>query len=245
MVVRKILEATLVAGSTSVTFTDSDIPNSLLRVYCTRSALFPLSQTLSGNSVTVTYKPQDSNIGVALEIVKSGLDIVDDLVTDDSTKALSANQGYVLKGLIDGIVIPTVPENITDLDDVDVTDITAGQVLAWDGTKFINVDQSGGGSSNDYSTTETAIGKWIDNTIIYRCVFDLTSDVNVSNNAWYASGISITNLSKILRCFGVNSSGTYYELMAYHTSGAVNLLACRDGAVANVRYICIEYNKTS
>lgn len=148
MVVRKILEATLIAGSTSVTFTDTDIPNSLLRVYCSRSSLFPISQTLSGNSVTVTYKAQDANIGVALEIVKSGLDIIDDLLTDDSTKALSANQGYVLKGLIDDIVIPTVPENITDLDDVSVTSIQNGQVLAWNSTteKFENVNQSGGGS---------------------------------------------------------------------------------------------------
>lgn len=147
MVVRKILESTLVAGTTTVTFTDTEIPNSLLRVYCTKSGLFPISQTLSGNSVIVSYKPQDSNVGVALEIVKSGLDIVDDLESEDATKALSANQGYVLKGLIDGIVIPTVPENITDLDDVDVTDIANGQVLAWNSEteKFENVNQSGGG----------------------------------------------------------------------------------------------------
>lgn len=165
MVVRKILEATLVAGSTSVTFTDTDIPNSLLRVYCTKASLFPLSQTLSGNVLSVNYKAQTENVGVALEIVKSGLDIIDDLESDDATKALSANQGYVLKGLIDGIVIPTVPENITDLDDVSVSDIQSGQVLAWNSTseKFENVDQSGGGSSsNDFpaDSTPIIIGKY-------------------------------------------------------------------------------------
>lgn len=191
MVVRKILEATLVAGSTSVTFTDTNIPNSLLRVYCSRSALFPISQTLSGNSVTVNYKPQDSNIGVALEIVKSGLDIVDDLLTDDSSKALSANQGYVLKGLIDGIVIPTVPENITDLDDVDVTNITAGQVLAWDAIsqKFVNVDQSGGSSIN-YSTTEHVIGTWYDGTTLYEKtkVIPFSSFTSIQGGARYVYG---------------------------------------------------------
>jgi len=172
MVVRKILEATLVAGSTSVTFTDTDIPNSLLRVYCSKSALFPISQTLSGNSVTVNYKPQDSNVGVALEIVKSGLDIVDDLTTQDNTKALSANQGYVLKGLIDGIVIPTVPENITDLDDVNVTDIANGQVLAWNSTseKFENVNQSGGGGFSLTLYDHTELGAVTLTTNAYKTV---------------------------------------------------------------------------
>lgn len=194
MVVRKILEAALVAGSTSVTFTDTDIPNSLLRVYCSRSALFPISQTLSGNSVTVNYKPQDINIGVALEIVKSGLDIVDDLTTEDNTKALSANQGYVLKGLIDDIVIPTVPENITDLDDVDVTNITAGQVLAWDDTveKFVNVNQSGGGKTNDYSTSETIVGTY-NGKPLYRKMF--TTPISTNNVVYgiiYNTGIDIS-----------------------------------------------------
>lgn len=245
MVVRKILETTLSAGSTTVTFTDSDIPNSLIRVYSTDPDLMPQTQTLSGNVLTITYEAQTTSKGIAVEIVKQGLDIVDDLISTDSDKALSAKQGKALKDAIDSIIIPTVPDNITDLDDVNVTDIENGQVLAWNSTseKFENVDQSGG-SEEEYSTTESVIGHWLSDTL-YRCIFDLGSDTNIANNAWYASGISITNLSKIVRCFGINSSGTYYPLMAYHTSGAVNLLACRDGANANVRYICIEYTKTS
>lgn len=194
MVVRKILEATLVAGSTSVTFTDTDIPNSLLRVYCTRSALFPLSQTLSGNSVTVTYKPQDSNIGVALEIVKSGLDIIDDLTTEDNTKALSANQGYVLKGLIDGIVIPTVPENITDLDDVSVTSIQNGQVLAWNSLteKFENVNQAASDLNIIYSTTQQKIGKWVDNKDVYLRAIPITANWSFTANTWIESNLDGT-----------------------------------------------------
>ena len=143
MVVRKILETTLSSGQTSVIFTDSDIPNSLLRVYTTKSDLFPLTQVLSGTSLTVTYEAQDTNIGVALEIVKQGLDIVDNLTSSDVDKALSAKQGKVLKDALDTI---EVPDNITDLDDVEVNDIEDGQVLAWDEIteKFVNVDQSSG-----------------------------------------------------------------------------------------------------
>ena len=163
MVVRKILEKTLTAGSTSISFTDSDIPNSLIRVYSSKSNLFPVSQTLSGNVITITYEAQSSDTGIALEIVKQGLDIVDDVTSDDSDKALSAKQGKALKTLIDNIVIPTVPENITDLDDVAVSDIQDNQVLAWNSTseKFENVNQSGGGSGSYYplDSTPVKIGK--------------------------------------------------------------------------------------
>lgn len=209
MVVRKILESTLVAGATTVTFTDTEIPNSLLRVYCTKSGLFPISQTLSGNSVTVNYKPQDSNVGVALEIVKSGLDIVDDLVTDDSSKALSANQGYVLKGLIDNIVIPTVPENITDLDDVSVDDISNGQVLAWNSEteKFENVDQSGGAGGINYSLEEQDTGLlWYDGKHIYQKTFVFTS-------GWTPLGSwnTLVNLASLNIDAMIDISGTFYR----------------------------------
>lgn len=150
MVVRKILETTLSSGQTSVIFTDSDIPNSLLRVYTTKSDLFPVTQVLSGTSLTVTYEAQETNIGVALEIVKQGLDIVDNLTSSDADKALSAKQGKVIKDALDAI--PDPPENITDLNDVSVTSIQDGQVLAWDEVeeKFVNVNQSGGSSIDVY-----------------------------------------------------------------------------------------------
>lgn len=148
--VSKILEQTLAAGSTSVTFTDSDIPNSLIRVYSSDSNIIPESRILSGNTLTVTYAPQSNNIDVALEIVKQGLDIVDNVLSTDTDKALSAKQGYLLNAAIgdvnDRLDALVIPENITDLDDVNVTSIQHGQVLAWDEdiSKFVNVNQSGG-----------------------------------------------------------------------------------------------------
>ena len=160
--VRKILETTLTAGSTSVTFTDTDIPNSLLRVYSSQANLFPLSQTLSGNVLNVNYKAQSSNVGIALEIVKQGLDIVDNVTSSDTDKALSAKQGKVLKNLIDAIVIPTVPENITDLDDVIFTDPINGQSLVYQNGYIINSDISGANISvnhaNWIATSTSAAG---------------------------------------------------------------------------------------
>lgn len=152
--VSKILESTLTAGSTTVTFTDSDIPNSLIRVFSSNSDIIPESRILSGNTLTVTYAPQSNNIDVAVEIVKQGLDIVDNVLSEDTDKALSAKQGYLLSAAIgdvsDGLstLAETVnnldiPDNITDLNDVDVSSIQDGQVLAWDAIaeKFKNVNQ--------------------------------------------------------------------------------------------------------
>ena len=252
MVVRKILEATLIAGSTSITFTDIDIPNSLLRVYCTRSSLFPISQTLSGNSVTVTYKPQDSNIGVALEIVKSGLDIVDDLLTDDSTKALSANQGYVLKGLIDNIVIPTVPENITDLDDVSVTSIQNGQVLAWNSLteKFENVNQSGGSSAHNYSTVEQVIGTWTDGSTLYEKTIPGTTNSNTNTlTIECGDGNVIRNFYGIIG--GVRLINSYIDNSSYSTTWIAGnqhqLGNVCNGSIYQGKsfYVTVEYTKTS
>ena len=148
--VSKILESTLTAGSTAVTFTDSDIPNSLIRVFSSDSNIIPESRILSGNTLTVIYAPQSNNIDVAVEIVKQGLDIVDNVLSEDTDKALSAKQGYLLSAAIgdvnDRLDALVIPENITDLDDVNVTSIEDGQVLAWDAIaeKFKNVNQSSG-----------------------------------------------------------------------------------------------------
>ena len=160
--VRKILEATIPSGGSSATFNDSDIPNSLIRVYSTNSNIYPQNISLSGNTLTVTYEQVTSALGVAVELVKQGLEIDDNLTSDNNDHALSAKQGKVLKGLIDAI--PAGITELSDLDDVDITDIEDGQVLAWNAVseKFINVNQSGGSSFDVYdfawvATSSTAV----------------------------------------------------------------------------------------
>lgn len=214
--VRKILEKTLTAGSTSISFTDSDIPNSLLRVYSSQASLFPISQTLSGNVLTVNYKAQTSNVGIALEIVKQGLDIVDNVTSTDTDKALSANQGKVLKDAIDTTAgnlsdLATVvnnldiPDKITDLDDVSVSSIANGQVLAWNSTteKFENVNQSGGGGGDSnlwpLDATPIKIGK-AGSYDVYRQYFTGTSSgtsVTLDATGWEITKFYISATGRI------------------------------------------------
>ena len=104
---------------------------------------------------------------------------------------------------------------------------------------------SGGSSSHNYSTTEQVVGKWIDGKPIYEITFDLGSDKAISNTSWYTSIVSVTNIENIPLCWGMYSGGTYYPLMAYHTGDNVNVLACRANSGATVRYLTLQYTKST
>lgn len=235
--VRKILEATIPSGGSSATFTDSDIPNSLIRVYSTNSNIYPQNISLAGNTLTVTYEAVTSALGVAVELVKQGLEIDDNLTSDNTDHALSAKQGKVLKGLIDAI-----PAGITELDDVDITDLEDGQILAWDADaeKFVNVDQSGSDEGDIYSTSETIVGKWIDGSNVYRKVIDLESSVTIPYSSWLQTGISIQGITTVLSCF-VPAYGSV--MCGIYNTDMLNLQTPRNGDNVFAQYLIIDYLK--
>lgn len=259
MTVTKILEQTLSTGSTSVSFTDADIPNSLIRVYSSNSDLIPVSRILSGNTLTVTYEAQASAIDVAVEIVKAGLDIVDNLTSTDADKALSAKQGKVLKddvdtlsgnldNLSDTVNNLDIPDNITDLDDVDVTSIQDGQVLAWDedSSKFVNVNQSGGGGSfPDFSTTEVNTGiKWIDGKDIYMKSYEFTSPVTIVGNDFRTITTDATlNIDTIL--FGTSNPDKNNTFIPVSVRRSGNNIQCFYTANWSCKWLTIWYTKAS
>ena len=260
MVVRKILEQTLNAGSSSVIFTDTDIPNSLIRVFSSNADIIPISRTLSGTSLTVTYEPQTSNLDVAVEIVKAGLDIVDNLTSTDTDKALSAKQGKVLKDAIDttdenlsdlSTVVNNldIPADITDLDDVSVSSIQNGQVLAWNSVseKFENVNQSGE-SSEIYTTTEQVIGTWLGETL-YRKVIPITETWTFVANSWTKSNIPQGNIKDLINGrIQIFYNGTY-SLHFVQLGFIDNMVAGNSfrafAALANGANLILEYTKTS
>ena len=240
--VTKILEETLTAGQTSVVFTDADIPNSLIRDFSSNSDIIPVSRILSGNSLTVTYEAQNYNMDVALEIVKQGLEIVDNVTSSDTDKALSAKQGKILKDAIDSIIIPTVPENITDLDDVNVTSIQAGQVLAWDGEKFVNVDQSSGGII--FSSSEIVVGKWIDDKDLYQKTYTYETVLPVNQNT-FTTLISNTGLNVDTLVFGFTkpTKESVFTPIALQMSG--DNLQGYFSSTWSIKNLTIYYTKTS
>ena len=274
MVVLKVLEGTLAVGATSITFTDSDIPNSIIGLSATKDGLYPSEQTVSGNVLTITYEAQTSAVGIAVYLIKNGLQVIDSLDSTDTGNALSANQGKALKDLIDALSVPDLsdlpdvdissltdgqflmyddtagkwvnatPELVTSLEeltDVDITTPASGDVLMYDGTEWINSTVSSGGLN--YSTTEQAIGTWMNKTL-YSKIVDLGANVNISNNNWYANITTISDIDFIVSCFGIYSTGSFYPLMAYHSEDNINVLACRYSGDASIRYLVLQYTKT-
>lgn len=277
--ISKILEGTLASGATSISFTDADIPNSFIRIGSTDPDLMPTTMSLSGTTLTISYEAQTSAKGIVVNLVKAGVSVIDALNSTDANNALSANQGRVLKDLIDGLGVPA----LSDLSDVDFTSLTDGDIIVYDGVseKFINnsmpsipsnitdlsdviftsptegqilsIDSDGNivntnntGADNAYSTTEKVTGKWIDNHDIVTVVYDLGSDTSVLSTTWYVTNVSPTNLQNIINIRGTNSGGTFYPLMGYiDGNGKLCLLACRDGNPASVRWLIVEYVKTS
>lgn len=104
---------------------------------------------------------------------------------------------------------------------------------------------SGGDSLHIYSTTEHVVGRWLDNKPIYEKSFDLGSDKAISNTSWYNNIVTVADIENIPLCWGMYSGGTYYPLMAYHTGDNVNVLACRANSGATVRYLTLQYTKTT
>lgn len=244
--VRKILEATIPSGGSSATFTDSDIPNSLIRVYSTNSNIYPQNISLAGTTLTVTYEQVTSALGVAVELVKQGLEIDDNLTSDNTDHALSAKQGKALKTLIDNI---TVPDEITDLSDVNVTDIEDGQVLAWDGVseKFVNVDQSGG-DVTEYVTTETLIGKWIDGKNLYRQIFTGLS-INLNGDNWvYYNDISYIDSIIDMKAYYSGSYGYLNCAIAEYQrspAGGIMMSAFSSAFNRTINVIMLTYTKNN
>ena len=131
MVVRKIIERILEEGQTSITITDTDIPGSLVRTYSNDPDLMPTQVVLTGSTLRIDYEAQTSDKYVAVELVKQGLDIIDNLTSTDTDAALSAKQGKVLKDLVDGITPIT---ELTELNDVSADDPQTGDILKYSGT---------------------------------------------------------------------------------------------------------------
>lgn len=264
MTITKILETTLIAGQSSVSFTDSEIPNSILRVYPSDSDLIYESISLTSNTLTVTYPVQTANKSIALEIIKAGFDVIDNLTSTDTNNALSAKQGKLLN---DAVVLVSgnldtltetvnnldIPEKITDLSDVNVASITDGQILAWDddSNKFVNVTPSGGGASFDYSEDEVVCGTWIDDKTLYQKTIVNTSLTSISNGSW-STFATINNIESIaMASMGTRNASGKREYVVGNVTVAggnniVEVIASGNSVnSANGFILNIQYTKTS
>jgi len=113
-----------------------------------------------------------------------------------------------------------------------------GSVVArFEANNIILEDGAGGGTS--YSTEEKKIGKWIDNSIIYRKVFSI--NVVGTGNNWINSGENIES-KKIINAGVIESEGTFYPVSALNDSGILKFMHFR-GVELSFNYIILDYTK--
>ena len=116
-----------------------------------------------------------------------------------------------------------------------------------------SLEINGNDISNTYSTTERAIGKWIDGSTIYRQTFNIGA---VSATQQIQHGIS--NFGKLIKVYGVGGEQGVYEPIPYVNPSAANsqwgiivsgtmiMLAKGSNATSfDECYITLEYTKSS
>ena len=96
-----------------------------------------------------------------------------------------------------------------------------------------------------YSTTEQVVGKWIDNSDIYECTYDLGSDLTLQDSTWTDTGIAIpANANRCIKAEGIQSDGTSTCVMASIANTNITVQSTKNGGDV-VRYLTIQYTKTS
>ena len=141
----------------------------------------------------------------------SSVTVIDNLTSTSSTDALSANQGRVLKGLVDSKAdASSVPSDLDDLSDVTITSPTNDQVLKYNGSAWVNDAAPAGGhtmipTTNDIATI-TALQNGNDNYVI-----------NAYSAKRWSNTDSITLLTTVAQ--GDDTMGTWEADDTWQTSG--------------------------
>lgn len=118
------------------------------------------------------------------------------------------------------------------------------QPLTSDVDKFLN----GSGEwaeiplgENEYKTTETIIGKWFDNSNIYRIVYDFRSSPITLSTGWNNTNINSSNINLIINITGLNADGTRYNIEGDPTRSNHTLVGLRGSGTLS--YLVLEYTK--
>lgn len=112
-------------------------------------------------------------------------------------------------------------------------------------------DQPGSGTwtpegqlAHHYSTSEKIVGTWIDGSTVYERTWDFGSNVLLQSNTWFNTSIDGSMMVKITKVEAMDTNGTYFPIGANH-SNVVGLISFRTGYDTGVRYLTLQYTKTS
>lgn len=119
--------------------------------------------------------------------------------------ALAGNNPIIgdtdISGIADGTVTGAIDElndditnfEVSDLHDVELANLSDGEILKYDATNQKWINGSGGSPIHNYSTSEQVVGTWIDGKPLYGRVFEQTT-LNLTANTWSATTIAQGNM---------------------------------------------------
>ena len=95
--------------------------------------------------------------------------------------------------------------------------------------------------SRNYSSTETAVGSWIDDSVIYRKVVTGLSLTSTANT-WVETTVNASNIASFIKGLVIDSSGQSFScsLGFSNSKVAFNMPLAR----SNLTTIIIDYTKT-
>ena len=144
---------------------------------------------------------------------------------------------YKIKLAIGGTTLTTADITIT----IQYTKTTDAPIDAVVGKRTMYI-----ASSDCYSTEEKEVGVWHNGKPIYQRSFDLGTDLQIAYNAFTNTTIDATDMDTIINVKGIYSTGaTIYNLMATKANNIIALQSDRNNTGANVRFVVLQYTKTS
>ena len=127
---------------------------------------------------------------------------------------------------------------LSGLSDVTLTTPTSGQVLKFDGSKWVN-GTGGGSSGHDYSSTEQVIGTWIDGKTLYEKTISFTT-ASTSGYTQQDLGLSSSDIDTIFVQSGFVAKGDNVATWGAYAS-SVNPEQCIGFLYRNSTNISFDY----
>ena len=100
--------------------------------------------------------------------------------------------------------------------------------------------------SDYYDTTERVVGRWLNGKPLYQKTFTIYQTLDLTDNTWYETDISITNLDEIINTNASETTGNSSpKLWAGNVNGHIGILSSRTVRFSSGIVLTIQYTKTT
>ena len=197
--------------------------------------------TVNALAATVANKADTSTVNVLANVVSGKQDQIEfntlEAATETLTRLKADDVVYNLGGGTEVVANPS--ESATD----DLETIKIGNTV-------YDIPSGGSGGmvmmSDYYSEDEQVVGRWSNGKPLYQKTWDLGSNVSISNTSWtLVNAISNTNMEQCVKAIASYENGVAWSIICDVTTNPCSFLAARANSSIEVRYITLQYTKTT